>query len=396
VTSPRSRSDFRARPRTRSAACGCGLAAAVLALSGCAGAAPGAASGSFTGGGPAATATSAAAFGGMTGLVQAAQQEGVLNVIALPRDWADYGAIIDAFSKKYGIRVDDENPAGSSQQEIVAITGQEGSEAAPDVVDIGGSYAASGAEQGLFAPYTVAEFDEIPPGQADPGGLWANDYGGYVSIGCNAARVSLCPTTFAQLLEPAYRGMVHLDGDPTESNAAFSAVYAAALANGGSLDDIQPGLDFFAKLKRVGNFNSAWATQTDVESGRDAITIDWDYLNAAYVAGARAKGVDWKVSIPAGGVYADYYDQAINKWAPHPAAARLWEEFLYSAEGQNDFLAGHARPVEYTAMLQTGTLDQTVNALLPPVPGAPSFPTPAQIAAAKAVVASGWFKAVAV
>ena len=390
MTSPR------ARATARATVCGCGLAAAALVLSACAAAGPGTAAGSFSGGGPAATATSAAAFGGMAALVKAAQQEGVLNVIALPRNWADYGAIMDAFSKKYGIRINDENPGGSSQQEIVAITGGEGSDDAPDVVDVGGSYAISGAQQGLFAPYKVAGFADIPVGQADPDGLWANDYGGYVSIGCNAAQVSPCPTTFAQLLAPAYRGMVSLDGDPTQANAAFSVVYAAALANGGSLGDIRPGLGFFAKLKQVGNYNPVQATESGVESGRDPISLDWDYLNAAYVAGARADGVDWRVSVPADGLYASYYDQAINKWAPHPAAARLWEEFLYSAEGQNDFLVGHARPVEYAAMLQARTLDRAANALLPTVPGTPAFPTPDQITAAKAVVASGWFKAVAV
>ena len=38
---------------------------------------------------------------------------------------------------------------------------------------------------------------------------------------------------------------------------------------------------------------------------------------------------------PPGPAVAGYYFQAINKDAPHPAAARLWQEFLYSDEGQN-------------------------------------------------------------
>ena len=121
-------------------------------------------------------------------------------------------------------------------------------------------------------------------------------------------------------------------------------MYAAALANGGSLDDIQPGIDFFAKLKKAGNFNPVEATPATIETGETPITIDWDYLNAGYAAEFKAKGIDWKVDVPTDGVYANFYNQAISKYAPHPAAARLWEEFLYSAEGQNLFLEGLRPP----------------------------------------------------
>jgi putative spermidine/putrescine transport system substrate-binding protein len=381
--------------RTRAAALtGC-LVAAALTLSACGSAASTQTSTASSGGVAAKDATSAAQLGGMDALVKAAQKEGQLNVITLPSNWANYGVIMAAFTKKYGIKISDENPEGSSQDEINAITTRKGQERAPDVVDIGSAFATSGAQQGLFADYKVATFGDIPAGQADPNGAWANDYGGYISIGCNASKIKTCPTTFADLLNPAYKGQIALNGDPTQANAAFSGVFAAALANSGSLDNIQPGLDFFSKLKKAGNFNPVQATQATVESGETPITIDWDYLNAGYASAFKSKGINWVVNIPSDGVYASYYDQAINKWAPHPAAARLWEEFLYSTEGQNDFLGGFARPVEYAAMKTAGTLDETANAQLPTVTGTVAFPTQAQITAAKAVVASGWSKAIA-
>ncbi len=76
------------------------------------GAAP--SSGAQPGGSPWATATRAAAAGGMDALVAAAKEEGALNVIALPPDWANYGAIIEAFRTKYGITVYSANPEGST------------------------------------------------------------------------------------------------------------------------------------------------------------------------------------------------------------------------------------------------------------------------------------------
>ncbi|WP_328684558.1 ABC transporter substrate-binding protein [Streptomyces sp. NBC_00343] len=365
---------------------------AALALSAC-GAAP-TNSSTTADGKNAATATSVADFGGMDALVKAAKKEGTLHAIALPRDWANYGALIDGFTKKYGIKITDENPDGSSQDEINAVTSRKGQDRAPDVLDLGSSFALSAAQQGLLAPYKVASFDQIPAGQKDPKGQWFNDYGGYISIGCDAKRVKTCPTTFADLLKPQYKGQVALNGNPTKSGSAFGGVFAAALANKGSFDDIQPGLDFFAKLKKNGNYTPVESTPATVEKGETPISIDWDYLNAGYADEFKSKGVDWKVSVPSDGQFSQYYSQAINKDAPHPAAARLWQEYLYSAEGQNLWLKGYARPALMTSMESAGTLDKTAAAKLPQVSGTPSFPTEAQQSKAKTVIASGWAKAV--
>ena len=98
--------------------------------------------------------------------------------------------------------------------------------------------------------------------------------------------------------------------------------------------------------------------------------------------------------MPADGQFAQYYSQGINKDAPHPAAARLWQEYLYSTEGQNLFLQGYARPAEMTGMQQAGTLDQAAAAKLPAVSGAPTFPTDAQQTKAKQVLAQNWSHAV--
>ncbi|MER7979799.1 extracellular solute-binding protein [Streptomyces sp. NPDC095817] len=378
-------------PRTALLTGGLAVAAA-LALSAC-GAAPDDKA-TTADGKSAATATSAADLGGLDALVKAAKKEGTLHAIALPRDWANYGALIDGFTKKYGIKIDVESPDGSSQDEITAVTSRKGQDRAPDVLDLGSSFALSAAQQGLLAPYKVAAFGDIPEGQKDAAGRWFNDYGGYISIGCDAKKVKECPTTFKDLLKPQYKGQVALNGNPTKSGSAFGGVYAASLASGGSFDDIQPGLDFFAKLKKNGNYTPVESTPATVEKGETPISIDWDYLNAGYADEFKSKGVDWKVAIPSDGQFAQYYSQAVNKDAPHPAAARLWQEYLYSAEGQNLWLKGYARPVLMPAMDKAGTLDTTAAAKLPAVTGTPSFPTEDQQSKAKTVLGQGWGKAV--
>ena len=365
------------------------LAAAALVLAACGGGDEG----SGGGGGSdseAATATSLEDFGDLDALIEAAQAEGTLNVIALPPDWANYGETIDTFSEKYGIEVVSTLPDGSSQDELNAVTSQRGQDRAPDVLDLGTPFHHQAKAQDLLAPYTVQTWDEIPEDQKDPEGYWVNDYGGYVSIGCNATVVAQCPTTFAELLDPQYAGLVALNGNPTQATAAFSGVWAASLANGGDLDDIGPGIDFFGQVKDAGNWNPVEITPATILSGETPISIDWDYNNAALTDDLADQGAEWQVAVPTDGLFGGYYNQAISRFAPHPAAARLWQEFLYSDEGQNIWLRGGARPVRLPAMEEAGTADAEALSALPPVEGTAEFPSQEQETAARDVVAERW------
>ncbi|HEY3737312.1 MAG TPA: extracellular solute-binding protein [Jatrophihabitans sp.] len=337
------------------------------------------------------TAASAQAGGGMDALVAAAKAEGQLNVITLPRNWANYGELMDNFTAKYGIKITDDNPDGSSAQELEAITSLKGQDRAPDVVDVGMAFAYQGAQQSLYAPYQVSTWSDIPDGAKEATGLWFNDYGGVMSIGCDASKIKTCPTSYTQLDDPAYKGAVALNGDPTGANAAINAVAAVALAKGGSLDNVQPGIDFFAKLNKDGIYKPIQPSAATVESGETPIVLNWDYLNAANTKDVNAKGHKWTVTIPTDTTpLAGYYAQAINATAPHPAAARLWEEYLFSADGQNGFLKGGARPVEQDAMTTAGTIDATLAAALPKVPGSPVLPNEKQSTDIGNLLVSKW------
>jgi putative spermidine/putrescine transport system substrate-binding protein len=201
------------------------------------------------------------------------------------------------------------------------------------------------------------------------------------------------PTSIKGLLNAEYKNQVALNGDPTKAGAAFAGVFAAALANGGSVTNIQPGIDFFSSLKKAGNFIPVEATPATVQSGQTPITLDWDYIQAKYKDEASGK-VDWKVVVPSDAQYGGFYTQAIVKNSPHPAAARLWEEFLYSAAGQNLWLKGGARPILLEAMKAAGTANKTYLAALPDMPAGakPTFATLIQQLNAKIAVAQNWSK----
>jgi putative spermidine/putrescine transport system substrate-binding protein len=342
-------------------------------------------------GGDAATATSVAAFGDMAGLEAACKAEGKINVIALPPDWANYGKIIDAFKAKYAIEIDSAQPDGTSQDEINAATQLKGTDRAPDVFDVGQSVAV--ANTAMFAPYQVATWADIADNFKDPTGLWVNDYGGFMSIGYDAGKVP-APTSVADLLKADYKGKVALNGDPTQAGAGWNGVMMASIANGGSLDDISKGVDFFKQLNDAGNFLPVDPTPATIESGQTPVVFDWDYLQAGQVAALKEKGIDWKILVPDNAVVGGYYYQAINKDAPHPACARLWQEYLYSDEGQNGWLQGGARPVRADAMVAAGTIDKAAYDALPQVTGTPQVPTADQVKAGNDYLAANWAKAV--
>ena len=323
-------------------------------------------------------------------LVKAAKKEGKLNVIALPHDWSNYGEVISTFKKKYGLSMDEQNPDGSSAQENQAIVSLKGDPRAPDVVDVGPSFAISGANQGLYSHYYIKNFKKIPRAMKDGRGFWWADYWGAVSFGVNTAVVSNPPKSFADLLKSEYRNKVALNGSPLTANAALSGVFAASIANGGSLNDIGPGIDFFAKLKQAGNFIPVQSTPQTIASGQTPITIDWDYLNLAYVKEFPSAKI--KVSVPTDGVYGSFYCQAINANAPHPFAARLWEEFLYSDQGQLLWLKGFAHPALFTDLTARKVVPKPLLQALPSsaVYSKVKFANNAQLTKAKDLIASQW------
>lgn len=329
------------------------------------------------------TATSVADFGGMDGLVKAAKAEGSLTLIACPDDWANLGNVIKAFQDKYGITVNSTNPEASSAEEIKAAKDLKGQATAPDVFDLGPAVASTSTD--YFAPYKVSAWDQIPEANKQPDGLYVNDYTGVMSIGYDSSKVPE-PKTVDDLLKPDYKGKVALNGDPTQAGAAFAAVTWVTLQQGGSLDDFQTGIDFFDKLNKAGNFIPVDATSATIASGETPVVIDWNYLNVA----AAKQNANYKTVVIPKDAYGSYYNQAINKDAPHPAAARLWEEFLFTPEAQNMFLEAGALPVLAKSMKEDGTIDEKALQAAGGLPESINTATQSQIDAANKLLAEKW------
>ncbi len=325
-------------------------------------------------------------------LAAAAKSEGQVNLIALPDTWANYQGILASFRDTYGIDAPVANPDASSADEITAIQTLRGQADMPEVVDVGASFTQQLIDDGYADVYKPTVWDQIPDGLKDPQGHWVAAYYGVMAIATNTTLVPKPPTSFADLADPAYKGMVTLNGDPREAGAAFAAVLAASLANGGSFDDITPGIEYFSRLKQSGNLQTIDVNEANLVSGEVPIALDWTYNFPALEPMLAKAGFDMQVTVPSDGVYGGYYAQSVVTDSAHPCAARLFLEHLVGDAGALGYVQGGAVPARYATLLKEGKVDAAAAANLPDASllDQVSFPTQQQIEAAKATLAQQW------
>ena len=331
----------------------------------------------------------------MAALVDAAKKEGELTVIALPHDWCNYGEAISGFTAKYGIKMNELNPDGGSGDEIEAIKANKDNKGpqAPDVIDVGYGFGPQLISEGLVQPYKVSTWDSIPADSKDPAGNWYGDYYGVMAFEVNKDVVKNVPQDWADLLKPEYKGQFALAGDPRLSAQAQMSVFAAALYNGGSMDKVEPGLDFFKKVNDAGNFVPVIAKQATVAKGETPVILRWDY-SALADRDTLAGNPNIEVVYPKSGTIAGIYIQAISAYAPHPNAAKLWMEYLYSDEGQNIWLKGYCHPIRFKDMSSRGVISADAAAKLPKFDGPVAFPSIDQINASKKIITDNWMTTV--
>ena len=340
------------------------------------------------------TTTVATGSDPLAALYEECQAEGAkVNLIALPDEWANYKGILASFGEKYpDVEYPVANPDASSKEEMEAVQTLAGQDDMPDNVDVSPAVAQEMVDAGLFEPYVLTSDAEIPAGLKDAASNWTAAYYGIMAITTNTKIVPVAPTSFADLAKPEYKGLVALNGDPRESGAAFAAVMAASLANGGSADDIMPGIQFFADLKASGNLGGTDVTKETVLSGETPIGIDWSYNVPGLAAELDAAGITYETHFPSDGIYGGFYGQGIIKDSPHQACSKLWMEHIFSNEGALGYLEGGAVPARIEALTAAGLVTEEVKANLPPdeLIAQISFLTPSQIAAAKALLAEQW------
>lgn len=322
-------------------------------------------------------------------IIAKAQEEGELRAYGMPPDWANWQGCFALLQEKYGIESTYEPEGGLSSAEEIQKFLAEVNAPVGDIADVGIVFGPEAKAKGATAAFKVSRWDDIPDNLKDPDGHWASNYGGVLAFVVNPQKAGSVPKSWDELVNGNFRNMIAINGDPRQSNSALLAVIGAAYANGGSIDDIEKGIDLFAELKAKGNFTPAKADTAGLQSGEVGIAIKPDFLGLTdrdTFAGNPAI----EVIIPSSGAVATNYAQIINKVAPHPYAARLFQEFIFSDEGQIEMLKGYVRPT----LIDKITIPPDLQAKLPDQAQyanvIPAETDTSKIEAAKSIITEQW------
>jgi len=303
-------------------------------------------------------------------LIEAAKKEGKLTTMALAEDWCGYDALKDGFETKYGIEIVDLNANASSTEQLEALRADKDRavKEGPDVVDVTLAVARQAADAGLTEPYRVATWDTIPDDLKHPNGLWTGDYYGVMAFEVNADAVKKLPEDWADLLAADYARSIALAGNPSASVQALQGVLAAGLSrsDGDVAKAAESGMEYFAELNANGNFLPVAGSAATLADKSTPILVRWDYLALKDRDTLKASGPKVEVVVPRTGVVAGAFAQAISAHAPHPNAAKLWLEYLYSDEGQLAWLKAYCHPVRFKDLTESGKVPKEIEETLPP------------------------------
>ena len=339
-----------------------------------------------------ALATSAQAFDGPElydgeqTLYDQAAEEGMVVSFDTGPTWANWGAQFKAFKERYPEVEMVYNDLGSAAT-VVALDKSRNRPQADTAYYFAGS-ALDAVDKDVVAPFEPVNFEKLPEPFKDADGKWFTIHTLNVAFLVNTNLVKDVPQSWADLTDEKYKGsIVYLD--PRSTGQGQVVVFAAALGNGGSMDDIQPGVDYLAKLHQSGNVLRTVGTTPYAQFLKGEIPIYIGYEND----GLKAKFKDGmgdavEVVMPEEASAAAPYAISMVKNGPNPAAAKLWLNFIMTDEGQARFADGYVRP-----SVPGVTLPESVAAAMPAAPQL----QPLDVAKAKAMkseIDAAWAKAV--
>ncbi len=202
------------------------------------------------------------------------------------------------------------------------------------------------AAEGLLAAYQSPEAATgYAPGAVDPQGRWAAIYVRQYVIGYNTRQVrpDEAPRSWSDLLAPRWAGKIALDESDVEWYAAMLDYWGRDKAVGymRALSRQKPqqrrGHSLLTRLLVAGDFPLALVHAAEIEKEKqDGAPVEW------------VRTLDPVVTSPS--------QVAISARAPHPAAARLFVDFLLSSEGQALIKSRGRVPARMGVDAEAGTL----------------------------------------
>ncbi len=325
-------------------------------------------------------------YPGERALYEAAAEEGIVVSFDTGPTWANWAAQFAAFKKRYPNVEMTYNDLGSAATVVALEKARNRPQA--DTAYYFAASAVDAATRGVVAPFKPVNFEKLPGVFRHPDGQWFTIHSLTIAFLVNTKLVRNVPRSWADLLKPEYRNsVVYLD--PRSTGVGQVLTFAAAYANGGDVNTVQPGIDYLARLHKAGNVQRVEGTTPYAKFVKGEIPIWISYEND----GLKAKYTDGMgdavaVVIPSEASAAAPYAISLVKNAPHPNAGKLWLNFIMTEMGQGIFAQGFVRPA-----VPGVKLPDDVAARLPAAPQVRPLDVRAA-AARKAEIDAGWAKAV--
>jgi putative spermidine/putrescine transport system substrate-binding protein len=270
-------------------------------------------------------------------LEKEAKTEGTIISVGMPDSSAKWKDTWADLSGIYGLKHTDTDI--SSAEEIAKFEAEKDKPTA-DIGDVGIAFAPVAVEKGVAQPYKTTNWDEVPDWAKDKDGNWVVGYQGTIGFLVNKKLVKDVPKSWDDLTRGDYKIVV---GDVTKAAQAQMGVLAAAMAMGGDESNVQPGIDFFKKLAEQKRISNVEMSVANIEKGEIPVALLWDFNALGYRE--QINHEQFEVVIPSEGSVVSGYATIINKYAPHPNAAKLAREYILSDEGQINLARGYARPI---------------------------------------------------
>lgn len=285
-------------------------------------------------------------------IIEAAQEEGEVVSVGMPDDWADWGSLWTYLSDTYGISHNDTDMSSSEELQMFAT---EGENATKDMGDVGYGFATQAVEEDLVQGYKTSYWDSVPDWAKGDDGKWMVAYTGVTTFLVNEDLVDEVPTSWQDIRDGDYKVAL----GPLSGGNAQAAFIASAYAFGGSMDDLDPAIEFWTELAEEGRITTLDITQANFESGEIAVGVVWSFTGIPY--SQNITQYNMTAVVPSDGCLQNGYASVINKYAPNANAAALAREVMFSDVGQTYLALAGAIPTREDFEIADEYADQVID-----------------------------------
>lgn len=264
-----------------------------------------------------------------------AKEEGKVESVGMPDTWANWGLTWKGIKDKYSIEHADTDMSSTEELQMFKTEGEKGTK---DIGDVGQAFGAQAISEDLVMGYKTSHWDSVPDWAKGDDGKWMMAYTGATTFLTNTDIVKDAPKSWADLEKGDYPVSI---GDISGGNAQ-AAVIASAYAFGGDLNNLDPAFKFWEKMAKAGRINTLDILQQNFETGEVPVGVIWSFTAVPYKD--QITKYKLQADIPTDGSIMSGYASVINKNAPHPYAAALSREYIFSDEGQANLAAAGAIP----------------------------------------------------